>query len=304
MTWTILLYWITVFKLLDGMSRSDPYIRVSHQDAVAMPGSGRPDLLWHATHAAHWTTGPLFGCDRERYPGHQLMFVLGGRGVGSSGGHRWQAGPGQAVVLDLNLPHRYQTDPADPWELIWVIIDSRAPGIERQFRTLTGGGGPVVPFASPSRVREAAAALYPLIRRGQPGDAGWIHHHLAALMADLFSAQAGDRPPSQDRAGLADALRLVRSQYARTIALAELADAAGITASHFVRRFRAATGTTPFRYLERYRIARAQELLRAGSSRSVAEVGAQVGYGDPAYFSRVFRRTCGVTPSAYRGTQQ
>jgi AraC-like DNA-binding protein len=58
-------------------------------------------------------------------------------------------------------------------------------------------------------------------------------------------------------------------------------------------------GLSPWQYLNRYRIKQAQELLHRTSD-SITAVALQVGFNDPAYFSRVFRKQVGLSPSAYR----
>jgi AraC-like DNA-binding protein len=58
-------------------------------------------------------------------------------------------------------------------------------------------------------------------------------------------------------------------------------------------------GESPARYLDGIRIRKAQELL-IGTSRSVKEISLEVGYRDPLYFSRAFRRKVGLSPKAFR----
>jgi len=65
------------------------------------------------------------------------------------------------------------------------------------------------------------------------------------------------------------------------------------------RRFKAATGKTPLRYLQEIRIANARELLK-NSNLSVLEVAQRVGYRDSAHFSALFRELTQMTPSAFR----
>ena len=52
-------------------------------------------------------------------------------------------------------------------------------------------------------------------------------------------------------------------------------------------------------YMTRVRITAAKQLLSAGDE-SIGIISGQVGYGDPNYFSRVFRRETGLTPREYR----
>ncbi len=67
----------------------------------------------------------------------------------------------------------------------------------------------------------------------------------------------------------------------------------------FNRRFNEDTGETPYRYLMKYRLSRAAELLRSTLS-PVKEIALRVGYNDSLYFSGEFRKIYGVSPKAYR----
>ena len=81
--------------------------------------------------------------------------------------------------------------------------------------------------------------------------------------------------------------------------LAELAALTGLSEHHFCRSFVRSTGTPPHRWLLNQRVARAQQLL-SSSLLTVAEIAASVGYEDPSYFARLFKRHTGVTPLTYR----
>jgi transcriptional regulator GlxA family with amidase domain len=67
----------------------------------------------------------------------------------------------------------------------------------------------------------------------------------------------------------------------------------------FLRRFMAATGTTPIEYCRAVRIARARELLEA-SSMPLKTIAEELGYTDAASFAKAFRRAYGLPPGAWR----
>ena len=79
----------------------------------------------------------------------------------------------------------------------------------------------------------------------------------------------------------------------------EIADAAGVSEDYLSRVFRQELGLSPWEYLNRYRVLQATQQLRHTSD-PVGHVARQVGFKDPAYFSRVFRKLTGQSPSAYR----
>jgi len=85
----------------------------------------------------------------------------------------------------------------------------------------------------------------------------------------------------------------------RPLQVAELAAQASFSSSHYFTLFKRSIGGPPLDYFTRLRMRRACDLLDV-SDLSVKEVAGQMGYGDPFYFSRVFKATCGVAPSDYR----
>lgn len=86
---------------------------------------------------------------------------------------------------------------------------------------------------------------------------------------------------------------------AREVALAALAQRAGMEERTFLRRFQKATGMTTTEYCQRLRVSRAREMLQT-SRAPVERVAWEVGYGDPGAFRKVFARIVGLTPGEYR----
>lgn len=90
----------------------------------------------------------------------------------------------------------------------------------------------------------------------------------------------------------------IRHHYQETIDIEGIALTSGSSTNRFYRMFRQITGFTPHQYLTMVRLRRALQLL-ARYSGSVAEVAHEVGYQDEFYFSRVFKKQCGISPTQY-----
>jgi transcriptional regulator GlxA family with amidase domain len=84
-----------------------------------------------------------------------------------------------------------------------------------------------------------------------------------------------------------------RSPVAAMIALS------GLPARSFMRRFSLAAGMTPLDYVHALRLEEAKQMLETGDA-PVEAVANEVGYEDPSFFNRLFRRKVGLTPMAYR----
>jgi AraC family transcriptional regulator, transcriptional activator FtrA len=95
----------------------------------------------------------------------------------------------------------------------------------------------------------------------------------------------------------------LESSFALPITLESLAQLVHVSVRTLQRRFLAATGMTPMQYLQAVRIEHSKDLLDT-QRLPVPEVAAQVGYQDRVAFGRLFKKTVGMTPAAYRQQQQ
>jgi len=92
------------------------------------------------------------------------------------------------------------------------------------------------------------------------------------------------------------AIQTIRQDFAEPLAVAELADTAGMSASSFHEHFKTITATTPLQYQKDLRLMEARRLLSEGQL-SVSTAAFEVGYESPTQFSREYSRKFGVSPS-------
>jgi AraC-like DNA-binding protein len=92
---------------------------------------------------------------------------------------------------------------------------------------------------------------------------------------------------------------LADARYFEPLGVDDLARAAGLSRAHFSREFRAAFGESPHAYLLTRRMERAAALLRS-TDRSILDICHSVGLKSVGSFTTSFKRTYGVTPTAYR----
>ena len=87
--------------------------------------------------------------------------------------------------------------------------------------------------------------------------------------------------------------------FSSDLSLQALANESGYSRVHFVRMFRAATGSSPHNYLLNLKLERARELLK-NPSMSLIDIALDCGFSSHSHMSRLFHKFVGVTPSAYR----
>jgi len=126
-----------------------------------------------------------------------------------------------------------------------------------------------------------------------------------ALAVALVNDYAFRRPsPRIYRGGLTPArlrkvVELVDAEMDGDLSLDELADAAGLSITHFSRMFRKSTGQSPHQFVLHRRVEHAKEMLRAAEM-SVLDVAVACGFKSQQHFARAFHRLCGASPTEYR----
>ena len=79
----------------------------------------------------------------------------------------------------------------------------------------------------------------------------------------------------------------------------DLAACSGLSESYINRIFKQSTGMPPMRFFQDLKMRMARGIFDNNRDIRVYDVALQMGYTDPYYFSRVFRKVVGVSPSAY-----
>ena len=98
---------------------------------------------------------------------------------------------------------------------------------------------------------------------------------------------------------MSHALEYFHRHYMDNISIAGYAQSRGMSVSWFLRCFKQYTKQSPMQYITSLRINNAINLLN-NTSCNVTQIAAMVGYENPLYFSRIFRKMKGVSPSQYR----
>lgn len=228
---------------------------------------------------------------------------------------------GRFLILPWGHTIRYEASQADPFLLAGIHIvphhatthavrfevphTARHPLANIAWRRDTRLAG--IPEFAVSRLAPGSALAHLLEHvvgvfvRGDPPE--WQARQLAGLVLhELVAAERAtphaDSPPALERLK-----QYVEFHMAEPVSLCHLAEFARLSPATVGRLFRRHLGTTPVTWIMRVKIERARLLLRTRRL-SVAEVVRAVGFADPYYFSKCFRRVTGQTPLAYRQQQR
>ena len=231
---------------------------------------------------------------------YTLLFCRDGAGMVEMTAGSQRLGPGMFALLQPGEYHAYAADGVKPWSIYWVqFCGSQA---DEYFRLITEGG----------RKRSRSVMVAPGVIQG--------FERILSLYSDdqsyrclvqastLLHGILGELMCQQERAARAtlsgeervrQTISLIEESLHRAVGIDELAAAANMSPSYFAAQFRQRTGENPRTYINKLKIARACEIL-ARDDLKVEVVARHLGYQDPFYFCRVFKRLTGETTSGYR----
>lgn len=160
-------------------------------------------------------------------------------------------------------------------------------------------GPDVKRFSAAFSAMETDAFAYEFTVRENPSQ---LLLHCYAQLLPRLSAQKPAK--SADTVRIEQMLQYMQASYAEPIALADIAQAAGLSERECLRCFHRTISDSPVQYLLKYRLMQGAALLRASPAASIAEVSAACGFDSPSYFSKQFRRFYQRPPREYRTAGQ
>lgn len=154
------------------------------------------------------------------------------------------------------------------------------------------------------RVAHLLGLIESELRRPSLGSRLMIDGLLRAIAGLLVSSDAIANSEPCERIYLSPpklrrVIDFIEANLQESIGLDDLAQAAGLSANHFLRVFKLATGETPYHFLRARRLERARQLL-ADNAMPLAELALECGFANQAHFTAAFSRELGISPGRYR----
>ncbi len=227
-----------------------------------------------------------------------VMLCVAGSGAVHVGAERHVLTPGTWTTIPAGAPHEYRAAADDPWTIWW--LHARGADAAEIARPMVGVPQQVRRLRSLDRVLALFDELIALLE-GRLSPA----HLLAAsgVAWNLLARMSADTILPAEGSALERAIRYLEARVEGSIRVSELASMVGVSPSHLTALFRESTGGGPGAFHTSLKMARARTLLDTTST-PISEVASAVGYADPLYFSRHFRRIHGVNPSGYRAQRK
>ncbi|KOR88072.1 helix-turn-helix transcriptional regulator [Paenibacillus solani] len=235
--------------------------------------------------------------------------VLTGQGVFECAGTVHPCKPGDTFIILPGVLFSYEADDKNPWHYNWVALQEK--GTHRLLADMgVTPAKPIIHCPDEGELR-SLADMYLHLRQGfNQSDhpwledlqaSGWLRllfHKLAILNREHLPSNTHDVPDIER--GVRQTERWISTQYHQQLSIDQMAKTLGYHRAHLSKMFKQHTGLSPMQYLTKVRIDKAKSLMK--SSFSIHEIASSVGYTDPLYFSKQFRKWTGLTPSDYKNS--
>jgi AraC-like DNA-binding protein len=243
----------------------------------------------------------------------ELIFLLGGASSYEfSGTGQIELSGGQFLLVPPKTLHRGGQDMRMPSVLCGIVLE---PFSKKALRNSTFTNTDIPRFERTfagelPRVQTMNSALLMLAKglaeevrtfKNNPSDAlvpARIRSLVCLALIEVVSIVDAAHPRAA-MGMVAAAKSFLREHHAEPVKMDELAAYLGFSRARMFAMFKKATGLSPNDYLQRHRIECAREQLRRDEV-SITDVALSTGFESSQYFSRVFRKYCGITPTEFR----
>lgn len=208
----------------------------------------------------------------------------------------------QFFILPKDQAHSYGSDAEQAWTIYWLHFDGIyasffAEGFDRPTDI-----SPDINSRIEERLNlfdEIFSTLSKGYNRNHLNYATIILFHFLGSMKFLGEYRQITKAPKKDQETMEAVIHYMRENLERKLSLAELAEYAGLSSSRFSILFQKKTGCPPLTYLNQLKIQKACHYLDS-TDMKVNQISSKFGFVDAFYFSRVFTKIMGLSPTDYR----
>lgn len=236
-----------------------------------------------------------------------LIYCVDGSGFYVVDGKRYEVKKNQYFVLPAYKPHEYGADKGKGWTIYWVHFRGVAAPVFAE-----GANTPqTINVTMNSRISDRINIFEEILTTLHFGEgiddlryaSSLLIRFLASMryIGQFRRAKAGQQPfsASTDIDVVEQAIHYMRENIENSISIKEVLHYVGYSQSHFSTLFKNRTGMSPLSYINHLKVEHACYLLKT-TDLKVNQICYKVGIEDPLYFSRLFSKVMGMSPTKYK----
>ncbi len=233
-------------------------------------------------------------------PQYILIYCIKGNGWISINSKKIIVCENHYFIIPENTPHSYASSKQNPWTIYWIHFSGKSASV---FANKDDCAQSINP-SSIDRIEERLQLFEEIISNLKMGytidNVNYANICLLHFLASFqYLSQYRQVRKTNKNDIIENSMIYMKNHLYIRLTLEDLAKQAQLSVSHYSLLFRKKTGQAPLSYLIQLKIQLACQLLDH-TKLSISKVANKVGYDDPYYFSRIFRKTMGESPKTYR----
>ncbi len=253
------------------------------------------EFLYCPVSVGYFNCKPAYRVERHNYNNYLVIVMLSGslsytclRGSGI-------VRPGYALLLDCHHPHSYRAN----GKCAFLFLHFNGAQSKSIYTFIESTMGNVLRLKSSCSVNESIADIMNCMEHGKRIPHADASLFVYGVLMQLLSADPVQNEGSTGHPTIDQALDYIHQHLAEKITVQDIAESIGYSESYFARKFIDVVGTTPYKFVLKCRLERAQQLLQT-TSLSIQEISIQTGFNSIANFSYAFKKEVGVSPLEFR----
>lgn len=233
-------------------------------------------------------------------PEYILIYNIKGEGIITINNKEYPIGSDHFFIIPKGIPHTYSSSSKNPWSIYWIHFS----GHKAHLFTSKSLEPIKIERGKSSRINERIKLFDDIFRNLERGFSNETLEYINLCLNHLLSSfthvnQFRTVNYYSDKDFVSQGINFMLENLNRKLKLKELSATFNISSSHFSRVFTNKTGHSPINYFIQLKIQAACRLLDT-TNLSISEISREIGFDNPFYFSRIFKKLMNMAPREYR----
>jgi AraC-like DNA-binding protein len=237
---------------------------------------------------------------KKGLPENFLFYCVDGSGWYKIGDKKSEVGPNQFFILPQNVEHAYGSSEDNPWSIYWIHYGGESLPQLNSLQTIQKHFKPAY-IKNSGEILTMFSRMYKALELGYSTDnlifANLCLPHFLSLF--IYNSKQTTVSSTEKMDCVDSAILYMQEHINENITLQELSSHYNYSASRFSSLFKQKTGYAPIDYFIQMKMQKASQQLDFTTS-SVKDIALSMGFDDPYYFSKRFRKIIGLSPKQYR----
>ncbi|MBU9720263.1 MULTISPECIES: AraC family transcriptional regulator [Bacillaceae] len=239
------------------------------------------------------------GLQRKDTDTYVFQYTISGSGVLEYENDTYRLQSGDAFIVKIPSSHTYYLpDDSEKWEFVYVTLHGEEAA--KCWQYLLEKLGPVFPVQADSELIQQVMRIYQDVGDRKITD---IYSSSARAYEFIMECYRFEKNKGHVLNEVPEAVSkgifYIRAHYEKQISVEDMAEYVGLSKYYFIKKFKEHMGIPPLQYLTKVRMEQAFHLL-TNTELPIKEIAEKVGYPDPNYFHKVFRKVVGLSAGQIR----